>query len=788
MQIGNFLQYDNVDALGNVLTYSEPCKFNAKFKGSNCFYSNTTANYITLGNKADFSDVVAVEFSAIFYSITAVCTLFSNIINNVSQFWRATNSSRFIVDTPYSNISYSFVCPFDITNGEKVDIKLSVENDVPYLWVNGTSIDRTQATHSGTWDDIAYIGTRKKNGSISSGSTLRDTSIWNFRCYNANGDLVHHYPMSEGMGKIIYDTVGDKHGIIVNAGNLYSVVWSKTQDYYHYNLTNGYISIDGDDCNRFTNTLKIPLKDPENVLLYKDNYNSDIANITRYNGTPSAYTYTIKSDTDGSKYINFAVNEGSVSQTYNMMFSYTFCTDFNGQRYNSSISSPNLSSNLNYWRNVNPNKETTYTLKIKVRCNSHSINEVTKSAIYSINLLAMYPAPQFPNQRIYNLPTDGEWHEYSWTAATGTSTSTYSTNLATSVNALLIQIYHSSNLSTTDTFSLDIDFKDIEFYRNSNNTYHPPILNGHNGAETLLDFTQQGSTNVAEIQKPILANYRCGLIQSTDRSMGANGSMRANGWEGAMAAASQTARTTITNGVWAVIYNPVSVGNTTCGYIDNYELTAEELSMMGLSSTGVKANAVQFTSGTNSIIGSAIQNCGLYYRIQYSTLLGYNSSNVLINKSIYNQQYNVHFTGWMKRLTEYPVTNCYLGLTYCYITAIDHTGFTDIVNADNNWHYVDIMLPLNTCVHQTGTNNKTFGITCSPTGYTSYINPDTGVAYTAAEATHRPCLALADVKIVIEPAEVYNKDGTNFKLYNLNINQWSEPQYKRIENQTNFKL
>ena len=66
MQIGNFLQYDNVDALGNTLTYSDPCKFNAKFKGSNCFYSDTTKNYISLGPRTQFEDVEAIEFTIIF--------------------------------------------------------------------------------------------------------------------------------------------------------------------------------------------------------------------------------------------------------------------------------------------------------------------------------------------------------------------------------------------------------------------------------------------------------------------------------------------------------------------------------------------------------------------------------------------------------------------------------------------------------------------------------------------------------------------------------------------------
>ena len=76
MQIGNFLQYDNVDALGNTLTYSDPCKFNAKFKGSNCFYSNTTANYITLGNKSDFSDVTTIEVDLMFSALQLGSTNF----------------------------------------------------------------------------------------------------------------------------------------------------------------------------------------------------------------------------------------------------------------------------------------------------------------------------------------------------------------------------------------------------------------------------------------------------------------------------------------------------------------------------------------------------------------------------------------------------------------------------------------------------------------------------------------------------------------------------------------
>ena len=775
MQIGNYLQYSDTDALGNNLAYNTPCKFNAKFKGSNCFYSNTTANYITLGNKADFSDVVTVEFSVIFYNKTNLCTLLSNVINDVLQLYRGANSNSFYVVLP-NTLVYVFICPFNIDDGSKVDIKLSYINNTPYLWINGTSISGTTSSAAGTFDAVAYIGTRKKNGSI--GGSLYNTSIWNFRCYNANGDLIHHYPMSEGMGKIIYDTVGGKHGVIVNAGNIYSVVWSKTQDYYHYNLTNGYVSIDGDDCNRFTNTLKVPLKDPTNVLIAKDSFNSDVLNysFTGNNGTFTQNSATLQTDSTGYKYCKFNVN-GTLAHTN---FYYRILTEFSGSAPSSSISSPYLSPSYNSWMNINPYIPISYKIKFKIRFNSFVLNDVSKDQ-WKFQIWFF----QGSSKRItYNITQliDSNWYEYEYTTTTNWKSYEYN------VGRDFCFFMFNSGLASGNTLVADFDIKDIEVYRCSNNTYHPPIENGHNGAETLMDFTQQGSTNIAEIQKPILANYRPGLIQSSDRSMGANGSMKSNGWEGSMAAASQTARTTINNGVWAVQYNPVSVGNTSCGYIDNYDLSLEELSMMGLSTNGVKANAVQFTSGTSSISSSSAQYCGLYYRLQYSTLLGYNSSNVSINKSIYNQQYNIRFNGWLKRLTEYHVSNCYLGLSYVFISTMAGTAFNDVINSDNNWHYVDIIFPLNACIHSTGTNNKTFGITCSPTDYASYINPDTGEAYTAAEANHRPCLALANIKIVIEPADVYNNNGKDFKLYNLGINQWSEPQYKRIENQTNFEL
>ncbi len=784
MQIGNFLQYDNIDALGNTLTYSDPCKFNAKFKGSNCFYSNTTANYITLGNKANFSDVTAIEVDLMFSQLQLGSTnyIFTNIINGLGFCFATSSSTGETYANAYlsSTKQWRFTLPV-LTINTHYKIRVELLNNVCNLYIDDQICSSTTSTYTSSLLDIVYIG----NNSAKKWP-LHNTSIWNFRCYNANGDLVHHYPMSEGMGKIIYDTVGDKHGVIINAGNIYTVVWSKFQDDYHYNLTEGYISIDGDDIDRFSKTLKIPLKDASSVLVAKDSYQAGINNYTvmaeAEGGGWTTYdssTVTLVKDNTNGNYIKVQVTNGTVS-TLKTLNNCTLMNEFNGS-LPTTFTSPNLPASYNNFINVNPQIPVQYNLKCKVRCNVHTYDGVDQDTL-SFRFYMLHGGTNSFTANM-NPPNDGEWHDIDITGSVNPNGAYISAGTGRQFCYLQIR-----NVTANVSVNIDLDIKDIELYRISNCTYHPPILNGHNGAETLLDFTQQGSTNVAEIQKPILANYRYGLIQSTDRSMGANGSMRANGWEGAMAAASQTARTTITNGVWAVIYNPVSVGNTTCGYIDNYELTAEELAMMGLSSTGVKANAVQFTSGTNSIIGSAIQNCGLYYRIQYSTLLGYNSSNVLINKSIYNQQYNVHFTGWMKRLTEYPVTNCCLGLTYCYITAIDNTDFTDIVNADNNWHYVDIMLPLNTCVHQNGSNNKLFGITCSPTGYTSYINPDTGVAYTAAEATHRPCLALADVKIVIEPAEVYNKDGSNFKLYNLNINQWSEPQYKRIENQINFKL
>ena len=61
MQIGNYLQYDNVDALGNSLTHSDPCKFNAKFKGSNCL-NNSNAPSVIFGSENSLGDVRKLSY------------------------------------------------------------------------------------------------------------------------------------------------------------------------------------------------------------------------------------------------------------------------------------------------------------------------------------------------------------------------------------------------------------------------------------------------------------------------------------------------------------------------------------------------------------------------------------------------------------------------------------------------------------------------------------------------------------------------------------------------------
>ena len=239
MQIGNYIQYSNVDVLGANVTYNGPCKYDVKAVQSNCFYSNTTKNYITIGNRDDFTDITTVEMTVMFDNISFTQTIyfFSNLLKPNVGFGHYSNQRNKFCLFGDNNKRYLWTTPFDVEANTPYHLRLSYDGTNYTLSINEQACYLVQDTEAVVdIDDIVRIGTRDPNNTTG----LRNASIWNFRCYNANGDLVHHYPMSEGMGKIVYDTVGGKHGVIINAGNLYSVVWSKFQDDYHYNLTNQF--------------------------------------------------------------------------------------------------------------------------------------------------------------------------------------------------------------------------------------------------------------------------------------------------------------------------------------------------------------------------------------------------------------------------------------------------------------------------------------------------------------------------------------------------------------------
>lgn len=775
MQIGKFIQYSNTDALGNSLTYNNPCKYSAKAIQSNCFHSDTTKNYIAIGNRDDFSDVTTVEMTVMFdnISFTQTTYFFSNLLKPNVGFGRYyTYKNKFGLFEGSSGARYIWTTPFNIEANTPYHLRLSYDGTAYTLTVNGQACYREKGTEVIVdIDNIVRIGTRD----YTSNYGLRNASIWNFRCYNSNNELVHHYPLSEGMGKIAYDTIGGKHGVIINAGNLYSVVWAKFQNDYHYNLTNGYVSIDGDDIDRFSKTLKIPLKDASSVLVAKDSYQAGINNYTvMAEGagwtTYDSSTVTLIKDNTNGNYIKVQVVNGTVSSTRTLN-NCQLMTEFNGS-FPTTFTSPNLPASYNNFINVNPQIPVQYNLKCKVRCNTYTydgIDQGTVSIQYfmlngSVNSLAA----------AIDVPTDGEWHDIAINRV-------INSNCAYEFHTGRLFCYlRFRNVTANVSVNIDLDIKDIELYRTSNCTYHPPILNGHNGAETKFDFSQ-GVSDVSEVRNDLLYAYRPNLITTSDESLGANGSMRSNGWSGAMDTI--TSAGNITNGLWTIYYN--KTGNANNGYIDNYTLTDDELAMMGLSSKGVAAQAIQFTS-IGSILSNSTQNVTLYYRVNLSTLFG-----KLVFPNVLGWSYKVHFTGWVKKLVEY---NANLQLATAYQNVLQSGGQVLIPESeftDNEFHYIDKTLSFyypNNQNSATSTASHLIGLGAYPSGYTSFTNPDTGAAYTATEANHRPTLALAKVKITFEPQEVYFKDGKGFKLMNFNNMALSRYQTTRQNNQTTFNL
>lgn len=769
MQIGNYIEYLDTDAAGNILNTSNklPCKYNAKAIQSNCFYLNTQLDF---GAYNVLGDVHLVSFWHKCYSDTftanrAFCINLFPLANTTEYFnywYCGSNDNPTVLTIGNKRVTFSHDYARDY-DWHFVEIGWTGSNPLsPDSIV--CKIDGVQVTYISetTVNDIGNVYTSQFAQS--------NSDICNISMYDGNNALIHHYPCAEGWGRILYDTVGNVHA--TTRSNANTTIWSHTQDFYHYNLTNGYISVDGDDIDRFSKTLKIPLKDASSVLVAKDSYQAGINNYTVMaegegwdNYTSS--TVTLVKDSTNGNYVKVQVADGVISTTKTLN-NCILMTEFNGL-LPTTFTSPNLPASYNNFINVNPQIPVQYNFKCKVRCNAHTYGGVDQGTLR----FRFYMLHGGTNSFTVNMnpPTDGEWHDIDVTGPVNSDGIYAFANIGRHFCYMQIR-----NVTANVSVNIDLDIKDIELYRTSNCTYHPPVLNGHNGAETRFDFSQ-GISDIAEVKNDLLYNYRPGLLETTDESLGANGSMRSNGWSGAMGSSA----TVLTNGLWSVYYDPT--GNSRVGYIDNYTLTDDELAMMGLSSKGVAAQAVQLCCGTSNLENSATTGVALYYRVNLSTLMGqYLFPNVL------GWSYKVHFTGWIKKLCEYDLAYLAIGTGYqsCLDADGNHlipTGSTLL--ADGQFHYVDKLLSFYAPNYQNSASHL-IGIYVQPTGYSSFINPDTGAAYTITEAVHRPAVALAKVKITLEPQEVYFKDGTSFKLMNFNNSNLSKYQSQRQNNQTTF--
>ena len=148
MQIGKFIQYSNTDALGNSLTYNNPCKYSAKAIQSNCFHSDTTKNYIAIGNRDDFSDVTTVEMTVMFdnISFTQTTYLFSNLLKpNVGfgHYWNQRNKFCLFGD---NSKRYIWTTPFNIEANTPYHLRLSYDGTTYTLTVNCQSCSLAQDT------------------------------------------------------------------------------------------------------------------------------------------------------------------------------------------------------------------------------------------------------------------------------------------------------------------------------------------------------------------------------------------------------------------------------------------------------------------------------------------------------------------------------------------------------------------------------------------------------------------------------------------------------------------
>lgn len=537
------IKYSNTDCLGNELTYSTPASHQLTMTESNCLtFTGNTTNYIYFGDSDEFTDVVKVKLTWLTQTtswtpdicfFTGLLGCINNSSHNRCIFNYSMGNKRFVFGFGPNLYDFSFTC----TLNTQYDIEVAFKDtdSTPTLIVNGESITNTATrSWSGTQaTDYHMIGLHTQTATTGTTSVQNACrgSLWNIRLYDSNDNLIHHYPLSEGYGNIIYDTVGDVHGYL-SSPNL-EINWMNTrQNDYHYNLENGFYRIEADKdkivgvgkqydtstsihgnlINRYQKYIRIPkqnLLDGNKILIMRSCFD-DRCKTTTYHTPKNLNTTDVSAaeitkiiDTvDGSTYVNVVIPEHKSTA---VMERYVTCgihllpgfEALGSQAYNV----------------LYPQPANEYVAKFKVRLNSYKLAGEEATPYYcSLGIFSL--GNNEAVQMLYSGSAliKGEWIEVTANSydLSNNKKSTHNLSYRTPWFGLRGCVNHST-LGTithvpngTEGISADYDIKDVKIYKVGNYNYYEPIENGYNQTENKIVIDKDN--NIAELNN-VVASY-----------------------------------------------------------------------------------------------------------------------------------------------------------------------------------------------------------------------------------------------------------------------------------------
>lgn len=219
--------------------------FPMRLSQSNCATGVATTDNILLGNCPWGTFQEGVSFSAEAEVLnTATNYLFGDWVVDVGGFHIERTATSFIVSvhTTGSNTPYEFL---DSASGVSVGEVVSVLIDFEHVSGDTYNLVATIggyafASQSVTMGDVAvdnqaYLMNRGTDFSFRG-------KLSNAKLYEG-GVLLKHYPLAEGSGATVHSTDGDSATVATSDSTAF---WVGRQDNHHFNVINGFWSIDSD--------------------------------------------------------------------------------------------------------------------------------------------------------------------------------------------------------------------------------------------------------------------------------------------------------------------------------------------------------------------------------------------------------------------------------------------------------------------------------------------------------------------------------------------------------------